>query len=59
MEGRIQIKTGTLTSLSEQQFVDCSTSFGNLGCNGGVMEYGFRYAEKTAIDTEADYPYLG
>jgi len=29
MEGRYAIKTGTLTSLSEQQLVDCSTSFGN------------------------------
>jgi cathepsin L len=29
LEGRTAIKTGTLTSLSEQQLVDCSTSFGN------------------------------
>lgn len=59
MEGRNQIKSGTLTSLSEQQLVDCSTTQGNMGCNGGLMDYAFTYAESTGMDTEAQYPYTG
>ena len=59
LEGITKIKTGTLYSLSEQQFVDCSRSYGNLGCNGGVMDNAFRYAESSKIEQENDYPYTG
>jgi len=59
MEGRYQIAEGKLISLSEQQLVDCSTSFGNHGCNGGLMDFAFKYAEGTAMDTEASYGYTG
>merc|ERR1712176_1730799 len=55
LEGAWQINTGTLTSMSEQQFVDCSKA--NLGCNGGLMDYGFQYAEGVAVATESSYPY--
>jgi len=59
MEGRYQIKNKSLVSFSEQQLVDCSKAQGNMGCNGGLMDYAFEYAEKTALDTEAQYPYKG
>jgi C1A family cysteine protease len=59
MEGAYQIKNSKLVSFSEQQLVDCSTAQGNQGCNGGLMDGAFTYAEATAIDTEASYPYTG
>ena len=59
MEGRYQIAGNTLTSFSEQQFVDCSGSFGNQGCNGGLMDDAFKYAEQAKIETETDYGYTG
>merc|ERR1712187_1097247 len=51
LEGAWEIGTGTLTSMSEQQFVDCSKA--NSGCNGGLMDYGFQYAEGVAVATES------
>jgi len=57
LEGAWEIKTGKLVSLSEQQLVDCSQKEGNQGCNGGLMENGFKYAEQSAMCTEQSYPY--
>merc|ERR1712080_44130 len=55
LEGAWEIATGKLVSLSEQQFVDCDTK--DSGCQGGLMDYAFAYAEKNAICTESSYKY--
>jgi hypothetical protein len=57
LEGAWQIASGHLLSLSEQQLVDCSSSFGNQGCGGGLMDNAFKYAESAAMCTEDSYPY--
>jgi C1A family cysteine protease len=58
IEGFHFLKTGTLTSYSEQQLVDCSGSYGNQGCNGGLMDQAFQFIEASGITTESAYPYV-
>ena len=57
VEGAYFLSTGKLVSLSEQQLVDCAGSYGNQGCNGGLMDYGFKYIEANGICTEKEYGY--
>lgn len=58
VEGVNQIVTGNLTGLSEQELIDCDTSFNN-GCNGGLMDYAFSFIVKNGgLHKEEDYPYI-
>jgi len=59
MEGAYQIKEQKLPNLSEQQLVDCAGDSGNMGCNGGLMDYAFTWLQDNGAATQADYPYKG
>lgn len=57
MEGINKIKTGSLVSLSEQNFVDCDDN-GDHGCHGGLMDNAFSWAKSNGgVCTESAYPY--
>jgi len=59
VETAYAIKRGVLTSLSEQQVVDCSKAYGNLGCQGGMPSAVFNYLKAQGSATLQAYPYTG
>ena len=59
LESHHAINDGKLQKFSEQALVDCSTSYGNMGCNGGLMDAAFQYAADKGMALESQYPYQG
>jgi cathepsin F len=68
VEGQWKLAGNTLTSLSEQNLVDCDhecmeydgSQTCDAGCDGGLQPNAYTYILKTGgIDTEASYPYQG
>ena len=61
VEGLAAIGGDPITSLSEQQLVDCASghAYGSHGCNGGAMDGAFKYvAQSAGMCTDKDYPYV-
>ncbi|GAB2226979.1 hypothetical protein Droror1_Dr00008778 [Drosera rotundifolia] len=59
-EGIAHIKTGTLTSLSEQEIADCDTNGNDQGCNRGTADGAFSFIMSNGgITTESNYPFVG
>ncbi|EGC34558.1 hypothetical protein DICPUDRAFT_153222 [Dictyostelium purpureum] len=57
-ESAYYIANGEMLTLSEQNILDCSRSYGNEGCNGGYMLESFQFLlDQGGAVSEASYPY--
>ncbi|XP_060887554.1 procathepsin L [Labrus mixtus] len=57
IEGQIYKRTGQLISLSEQNLVDCSKSYGTYGCSGAWMANAYDYVVSNGLQSTITYPY--
>jgi cathepsin L len=57
LEGQYWNLTKKTVDLSVEQILDCSDSYGNQGCGGGLPDWVFDYVWDNGLETEADYPY--
>lgn len=57
LEGAWAESTGELYNFSEQQLMDCSRRYGNMACNGGLMDKAFDYAIDEGMCKLEDVPY--
>lgn len=58
IEGSLAVSSGLLVDLSEQELVDCATGFMEHGCNGGDMDFAFRYVKDYGQCSLDSYPYV-
>ncbi len=49
-EGLSKVADGVLLVFSEQQIIDCSSSYGNRGCNGGSAIAGYEFVKNHGIN---------
>jgi C1A family cysteine protease len=56
IEGAMKIKTNTLTSLSEEELLECTGST-TLSCRGGNAGEAFDWVKVNGLDSEVAYPY--
>ena len=59
VESAWAIKNNILYNLSQQELIDCSTSYGNNGCEGGSMDQSFKYIIDYGLCLNLSYPYIG
>ena len=59
LEGQIFRKQGVLQRLSTQQLVDCSSDYGNAGCNWGNPVNVYKYIKDNGIAAGYSYMFQG
>ncbi|CAF1123053.1 unnamed protein product [Brachionus calyciflorus] len=60
LEAQLRIKNDDFTTLSEQNLIDCSVSYGNEGCDGGLMSQAFSYVrDNNGMNPDSIYRYVG
>jgi hypothetical protein len=55
IDAAYKIKKNVTISSSKQELIDCSVSFGNQGCNGGMPSFAFGYAQIKGVGSESVY----
>ncbi|CAG9798782.1 unnamed protein product [Chironomus riparius] len=59
LESAFYIKTGKSFVFSRQEIVDCATSHGTKGCDGGILDGVYSYIDKTGgLSLQNNYPYI-
>ena len=54
-----QLSGSKMANFSEQEIIDCSTTSGNLGCQGGSNEHALSYMRDNGLSNQSSYPYTG
>jgi cathepsin L len=53
------IRGGSVPDLSEQELVDCSSAYGNMGCNGGWYFWAWKYVQEVkGLALTSEYKYM-